>query len=108
MKIVYMIEDFSIKGGAERIISEKANYLASFHHEITIISVYHDEKPMSYKLNKGVNFISLDIPFTPKSDSIILSIIYRIITNYAIYNIKRNLVFIIRSFFNFLNISFFI
>lgn len=45
MKIVYMIEDFSIKGGAERIISEKANYLASFHHEITIISVYHDEKP---------------------------------------------------------------
>ena len=59
MKIVYMIEDFSIKGGAERIISEKANYLASFHHEITIISVYHDEKPMSYKLNKGVNFISL-------------------------------------------------
>lgn len=85
MKIVYMIEDFSIKGGAERIISEKANYLASFHHEITIISVYHDEKPMSYKLNKGVNFISLDIPFTPKSDSIILSIIYRIITIWRVF-----------------------
>ena len=28
MEIVYVIEDFSMKGGAERIIAEKANYLA--------------------------------------------------------------------------------
>ena len=39
MEIVYVIEDFSIKGGAERIIAEKANYLASrFQHHVTIVS----------------------------------------------------------------------
>lgn len=81
MKIVYVIEDFSIKGGAERIISEKANYLCSkYHHEINIISIYHDEKPMSYSLEKGVKFISLDIPFTTKSKWRLLTLLHRIFT----------------------------
>lgn len=81
MKIAYVIEDFSIKGGAERIIAEKANYLAStFHHDITIISIYHDENAISYELKEGVAFVSLNIPFTKKSKSLILTTIYRILT----------------------------
>ena len=55
MKIAYVIEDFSIKGGAERILSRKANLLDStYGHEVTIISIYHDERPQSYPLNKNV------------------------------------------------------
>lgn len=81
MEIVYVIEDFSIKGGAERIIAEKANYLASrFQHHVTIVSIYHDERPISYHLEESVDFISLEIPFTPKNNSILLKTLFRIIT----------------------------
>lgn len=81
MEIVYVIEDFSIKGGAERIIAEKANYLASrFQHHVTIVSIYHDERPISYHLEESVDFISLEIPFTPKNHSILLKTLFRIIT----------------------------
>ena len=72
MEIVYVIEDFSIKGGAERIIAEKANYLASrFQHHVTIVSIYHDEHPISYHLEESVDFISLEIPFTPDRKSVV-------------------------------------
>lgn len=81
MKIAYVIEDFSIKGGAERIISEKANYLASkFHHEVTIISIYRDDRPMSYALEKGVTLLSLNIPFTPRAHSPLKTLQNRITT----------------------------
>jgi len=81
MKIAYVIEDFSIRGGAERIISEKANYLATkFHHEVTIISVYQDKRPMSYALEKGVNLVSLNIPFTPRTHSALKTLVNRTIT----------------------------
>ena len=40
MKLIYLIEDFSIKGGAERIMSEKVNFLeANCGHDITDVSV---------------------------------------------------------------------
>ena len=81
MEIVYVIEDFSMKGGAERIIAEKANYLASrFQHHVTIVSIYHDERPISYHLEESVDFISLEIPFTPKNHFILLKTLFRIIT----------------------------
>lgn len=63
MKLLYLIEDFSVKGGAERIISLKANALCSMGHEVTIVSVYHDERPPSYPLAEGVSLVSLDVPF---------------------------------------------
>lgn len=81
MEIVYVIEDFSMKGGAERIVAEKANYLAvKFQHHVTIVSIYHDERPTSYHLEESVDFISLDIPFTPKNSSILLKTLFRMIT----------------------------
>lgn len=63
MKLLYLIEDYSVKGGAERIISQKANALAAQGHEVTIVSVYHDERPLSYPLADGVRYICLDVPF---------------------------------------------
>ncbi len=72
MKIIYVIEDFSIKGGAEKILSKKANYLDShFGHEVTIVSIYRDERPQSYPLNKNVRLVSLNIDFTDNNGGII-------------------------------------
>ena len=87
MEIVYVIEDFSIKGGAERIIAEKANYLASrFQHHVTIVSIYHDERPISYHLEENVDFISLEIPFTPKNNSILLKTVNNIAYFFILIN----------------------
>ena len=45
MKIVYVVEDFSENGGVERIVSEKANTLASVYgHQLTLITVYRDSQ----------------------------------------------------------------
>ena len=39
MKIVYIIDSLAFKGGAERIVSEKMNYLAALHgYEVTVIT----------------------------------------------------------------------
>lgn len=63
MKIAYLIEDFAVKGGAERIVAQKANHLAAnYGHDVTIVSIYHDERPPAYPLH-GVKLISLDVPF---------------------------------------------
>lgn len=62
MKLLYLIEDYSVKGGAERIISLKANEFAARSHEVTVVSVYHDNRPLSYPLADGVRFVSLDVP----------------------------------------------
>lgn len=63
MKIAYLIEDFAVKGGAERIVAQKANHLAAdYGHDVTIVSVYRDGRPPAYPLH-GVRLISLDVPF---------------------------------------------
>lgn len=71
MNIVYLIEDFSIKGGAERIISQKAEILSSdYGHDVTIVSIFRDERPPAYPLCK-VKFVSLEVPFAVKECGII-------------------------------------
>lgn len=71
MNIVYLIEDFSIKGGAERIISQKAEILASdYGHNVTIVSIFNDERPTAYPLNK-TKFVSLEVPFATRECGII-------------------------------------
>ena len=68
MKIVYVVEDFSENGGVERIVSEKANTLASVYgHQLTLITVYRDSRPQRYHLCEKVNLIHLDVPFAKKS-----------------------------------------
>ena len=63
MKIAYLIEDFAVKGGAERIVAQKANHLAAdYGHDVTIISIYRDERPPAYPLH-GVRLTNLDVPF---------------------------------------------
>lgn len=80
MKIIYTIEDFSIKGGAENIIAKKANILASeYHHEVTIVSIYHDNRPPSYTLANGVKLVSLNIPFVSKHNNPIKKLINRML-----------------------------
>ena len=68
MKINYVIEDFSVFGGIERIVSQKANILATqYGYDVTIISVYKDDRPVRYPLDKSIRIIHLDVPWTEKT-----------------------------------------
>ena len=64
MKIVYVIDSLASKGGAERIISEKMNYLADHGgHEVTVITCYQfpETMPNAYPLSRNVKQINLQI-----------------------------------------------
>lgn len=68
MKIVYIVEDFAENGGVERIVSLKANELSTkYGHDVTIVSVYKDERPMLYSLDKSIGFVRLDVPSPRKA-----------------------------------------
>ena len=68
MKISYVIEDFSVCGGIERIVSRKASILAArYGHDVTIISVYEDDRPIRYPLDGSIKTIRLHVPFTEKT-----------------------------------------
>lgn len=68
MKINYVIEDFSVFGGIERIVSQKASILATqYGHDVTVISVYKDDRPVRYPLDKSIRIIHLDVPWTEKT-----------------------------------------
>lgn len=70
MKIIYLIEDFAVKGGAERIIAQKAGIMASrWGHDVTIVSIYADDRPPAYPLN-GVRLVSLGVPFAVKNSGL--------------------------------------
>lgn len=70
MKIIYIVEDISSPGGVERIISEKANTLSTqYRHNVTLISVYRDERPLPYTLDKNVRLIKLDVPFAKRTSN---------------------------------------
>lgn len=81
MNIIYVIEDYSENGGVERIVSDKANTLsAQYHHDITVISVYRDNRKEQFKLDDGVNLIHLDVPFAKRTNNSLLRLISRLYT----------------------------
>ena len=81
MNIIYVIEDYSENGGVERIVSDKANTLFThYHHKVTIISVYRDNRKEQFKLDDGINLIHLDVPFEKRTNNSLLRLISRLYT----------------------------
>lgn len=66
MRIVYVIEQMACKGGLERIITDKVNYLAEHtNHEIILMTVWHSDTPMPYPLCERVLRINLNVSVAP-------------------------------------------
>ncbi len=65
MKIVYIVPSLEVKGGAERIIIEKANYLSEHYgFDVSIITqCHHRNAPISYPLSEKIHLINLGIPY---------------------------------------------
>ena len=67
MKIVYVIEKMSGIGGMERIITDKMNYLVrNTEHEVVLLLLWQDEKPVAYLLDERVEIVKLNVPFQHK------------------------------------------
>ncbi len=64
MKIAYIYTALSTKGGADRIITFKANYLAErYNYEVYIITDSQNDRPLAFPLSKKVKHINLDVDF---------------------------------------------
>ena len=64
MKIIYIYPSFKIVGGADRIITQKANYLSEeFGHDVFIITDSQNNHPLFFPLSPKVKHIDLDINF---------------------------------------------
>lgn len=65
MRVAYILPSLKKTGGAERIITEKSNYLAKkFGYDIYIITLFQDSNtPNSYPLSELVHQINLNIPY---------------------------------------------
>ena len=65
MKIAYIIPSLEVKGGAERIVIEKANYISEqlgFDVSI-IIQCHHKDAPIAYPLSEKIHCVNLGIPY---------------------------------------------
>ena len=65
MKIVYVAETMVSTGGTEKMLSEKANYLADHYgYEVTVISCTQtSDQPNTFPLSGKVKQLNLAIPF---------------------------------------------
>lgn len=93
MNITYIVEDYSENGGVERIISMKANMFSKqYQHQVTLISIYQDKRPMQYTLEDNVSFIQLQVPFAKKKGNKISKLYSRVHTLWlASYRLNKEL-----------------
>lgn len=64
MKIAYLYPSLTTVGGADRIITEKANYLAEhFGYEVCIITAHQLGRPLFFPLSSQVTHIDLSVDF---------------------------------------------
>lgn len=61
MTIVYIVEDITIRGGVERIVSDKANRFAQLGHQVHIVSVFHSAEAPLYAIDTRISLHSLDV-----------------------------------------------
>lgn len=102
MNIVYLVEDYSENGGVENIISMKANTLyQQYNYQVTLISVYQDNRPSRYQLDPHIPLILLNVPFAQKNKKTLQQTLNRVKTialaacrlNKEIRRIKPDVIF---------------
>ena len=86
--IAYIYSQLTINGGTDRILTDKANYLAEHGYEITIITESQMEKPFVYPLSPKVKLIDIGLDYDKQYNH---NIIYRCIlfVTYSYFYKKR-------------------
>lgn len=63
MHILYIYAEISIKGGTDKILVDKANYLVNHGYDVTIVTESQMGKPLSFKLEDKVCHIDMALDF---------------------------------------------
>lgn len=63
MKIFYIYTALATKGGADRVVTEKANWLAEHGHDVAIVTDTQLGREPIFPLSDSVRLINLDIDF---------------------------------------------
>ena len=63
MRILIIHRSFALVGGAERVITDKANYLAKEGHQLMLVSYEQGDHPLPYELHPSVGFRDLNCRF---------------------------------------------
>ena len=63
MRILIIHRSFALVGGAERVITDKANYLANEGHQMMLVSYEQGNHPLPYGLHPSVQYLDLDCRF---------------------------------------------
>lgn len=76
MKILIIHRSFALVGGAERVITDKANYLADMGHQLMLVSYEQGQHPLPYELHTSVNYQDLNCRFFTLSRYSLLTKLY--------------------------------
>ena len=63
MRILIIHRSFALVGGAERVITDKANYLAKEGHQLMLVSYEQGKHLLPYELHPSVQYKDLDCRF---------------------------------------------
>ncbi|MCM1292326.1 MAG: glycosyltransferase family 4 protein [Bacteroides sp.] len=63
MKIIYCIAATYRSGGMERVLANKANWLADHGHEVTIVTTDQQGRPPCFELHPSIATVDLDINY---------------------------------------------
>lgn len=63
MKIIYVYSALTTVGGADRVLIQKANWLADHGYDITIVTESQANKPIAFPLSRNTHHVDLDVDF---------------------------------------------
>lgn len=61
MRILYVIEHLSVKGGLERILTSKINALSERGHDVVLMTVWKENSPVAFPIDERVRRCCLDV-----------------------------------------------
>lgn len=68
MHVLYIYPEITIKGGADRVIVEKANYLAEHGYQVTIVTESQMGREPSFPLHPAVRHVDMGLDFYQQYD----------------------------------------
>ena len=63
MKLIYLLKSFATKGGEERVMADKMNYLANHGYEIMLVTFEQGKHALAYQLHPSISHNDLNTRF---------------------------------------------
>ncbi len=86
MHILYIYSEITIKGGADKVIADKANYFAQKGYKVTLVTESQLGRELSFPLNPSVKHIDMDLDFNRQYSQ---SFVHRAYTYYSLMKIYK-------------------